>query len=89
MTGCFGNLGPDFRHFPLWIDENGASNHPPGVLAVHLLKLPGAISLYHFLVWIGKQRDVDGLLLYELLVRLDGILAYAPNHSVQVYEIPL
>jgi hypothetical protein len=72
MAGHF-DFAPDGAHDALLVDEESGAINPHVFAPVHALLDPGAVSLAHFALEIGGERERQAVFRFELVVAGDAI----------------
>jgi hypothetical protein len=69
------------------VDDERRSFDTHILFSVHRLFFPRAICLNHLLVRVGQQREIEIELVLELLMRLNGVYAYAQYNRPARFDL--
>jgi len=80
---------PDFLEFAVGANQETTADDSLEGTAHEFLHAPRTIGLNHLVRRIAKQREIELLLEFEVLQRLDGIGAGAENPNPELVELGL
>src|ERR1041385_8714430 len=80
------DLGPVLHDLAVLADEDGGPDDALHLLAVHDLVAPGAIGLEDAAVGVAEQGKSEAVLVAELAVRGDRVLAGAEHDGAELLE---
>src|SRR5437868_5926663 len=78
------DLGPVLRDLAVLADEHGRPDDPLHLLAVENLVAPRAVGLEDLAVGVAEQRECELVLVAELAVRGDRVLASAQHDGAEL-----
>lgn len=79
------DLGHYFRYDAVFVDYERGTYNAHADLAVELLFLPNAVSLYDLKLGVGKQYERKRVFFGKFYVRRGAVTAYSDDGGVQLF----
>ncbi len=81
------NFWPDLLYLPVGTDEERGALHAFAHLSVHILLDDNSEGITQAGIAIGNEREIDSILLFELLVRGDRVSTDPDDLDVLLFKL--